>query len=83
MDLVSGTEPQENIIFFGTDGIRGKAETLFTAELLHKLGFFSDKVLPKKKPILIGQDSRLSSPKIVTGLANGLMGYVRPLLCLF
>ena len=73
MDLVSGTEPQENIVFFGTDGIRGKAETLFTAELLHKLGFFSDKVLPKKKPILIGQDSRLSSPKIVNGLADGLM----------
>ncbi len=73
MDLVSGTDEQKNIIFFGTDGIRGKAETLFTAELLQKLGFFSDKVLPQKKPILIGQDSRLSSPKIVKELADGLM----------
>ncbi len=73
MELISRENRKDNIIFFGTDGIRGKAETLFTNELLQKLGFLSDQVLPKKKPILIGQDSRLSSQRIANELADGLM----------
>ena len=73
MDLISRENRKDNIIFFGTDGIRGKAETLFTNELLQKLGFLSDQVLPQKKPILIGQDSRLSSQRIANELADGLM----------
>ncbi len=73
MENIRGGDQQEKIIFFGTDGIRGEAEALFTTELLQKLGFFSDKVLSQKKPILIGQDSRLSSQRIVNGLADGLL----------
>ena len=41
MHLIGGSQREENLIFFGTDGIRGKAETLLTNELVRKIGFWT------------------------------------------
>ena len=62
---------------FGTDGIRGIAEKDLTEEFVKKLGGAlvyvmkdSQNLRPK---ILVGMDTRLSSPSIAESLADGIM----------
>jgi phosphoglucosamine mutase len=60
---------------FGTDGVRGKANTYpITAEIALKLGKSAAKVLGKrKKPIfIIGKDTRLSGYMLENALTAGL-----------
>ncbi|WP_269622316.1 phosphoglucosamine mutase [Prochlorococcus marinus] len=62
-----------NEFLFGTDGIRGEARNLLKGNLIKEVGYCTHYVLPKKGPILIGQDSRESSGQIVSELSAGLM----------
>lgn len=60
---------------FGTDGIRGHAEKLFTDEFCVIIGrCFSQYLLslPYKGSIAIGADNRVSSDRIKTALISGL-----------
>lgn len=58
--------------YFGTDGIRGKALEKLNSELAYKLG---QGIYETFKPhiIVIGMDTRESSPMLAYALANGLM----------
>lgn len=56
--------------FFNTDGIRARALDLICSNLCLRLG----QVLGKRsKKILIGYDTRISSPQIVDLLINGIV----------
>jgi phosphoglucosamine mutase len=61
---------------FGTDGIRGKVGELLTAPLALELGFWAGQVLQNAAeipgPVIIGQDSRLSSDMLANAMAAGL-----------
>ena len=61
---------------FGTDGIRGKVGDLLTAPLAMALGYWSAQVFLAEKhqsgPVIIGQDSRLSSDMLAQAIAAGL-----------
>jgi phosphoglucosamine mutase len=61
---------------FGTDGIRGKAGELLTAPLALSLGYWAGQVLQSQAetsgPVIIGQDSRLSSDMLANAMAAGL-----------
>jgi phosphoglucosamine mutase len=61
---------------FGTDGIRGKAGTLLTAPLAMQVGYWAGQVLREvagdHAPIVLGRDSRNSSPKLGLALSAGL-----------
>ena len=60
---------------FGTDGVRGTANTELTPELAYKLGraaaqYFGREVSRPK--IIIGQDTRLSGDMLACALAAGV-----------
>ena len=58
--------------YFRTDGIRGEAYTELTLQLSYLIGlFFKD----YKKPIVIGMDTRASSPDIAQAIYDGLEGH--------
>lgn len=61
---------------FGTDGVRGVANTELTAELAMKIGKAAAHVLTKetmhKPKILIGKDTRISGDMLETALTAGL-----------
>jgi len=57
---------------FGTDGIRGRVGTLITPALALQVGYWCGHVLPAKGPVLIGMDSRTSSPMLAAALTAGL-----------
>lgn len=60
---------------FGTSGVRGPADTLFTSEFCQKLGVSFSKFLSNHQqfgPICIGIDNRQSSPRIQSSLLQGL-----------
>ncbi|EKV02326.1 phosphoglucosamine mutase [Leptolyngbya sp. PCC 7375] len=59
---------------FGTDGIRSRAGELLTAPLALQVGFWAGQILRQQQPgaIILGQDSRNSSPMIAAALAAGL-----------
>ena len=64
---------------FGTDGIRGRVGDWLTSSLATQVGFWTGQVLqqsvfsPVSSPaIVLGQDSRLSSPGLAQALAAGL-----------
>ncbi len=65
-------EKEKNMIFFGTDGIRGNADTLLTDQLVQRIGFYCGKILSSNGPVLIGQDSRSSGQRISLALTRGL-----------
>jgi phosphoglucosamine mutase len=58
--------------YFGTDGIRGKALVKLTPELAFKVGQ-SLKPVINPKMIIIGGDTRQSSPLLGLSIANGAM----------
>ncbi len=55
---------------FGTDGVRGVADTELTDELVEALGRAAARVLPADR-FLIGRDTRVSGPRIEAALARG------------
>ena len=61
---------------FGTDGVRGVANSELTLELAYKLGQAGAYVLTKetkhKPKILIGKDTRISGDMLEAALAAGL-----------
>ncbi|MEM6252638.1 MAG: phosphoglucosamine mutase [Cyanobacteria bacterium P01_D01_bin.156] len=59
---------------FGTDGIRSRAGELLTAPLALQVGFWAGQILRQQQSgaIVLGQDSRNSSPMIASALAAGL-----------
>lgn len=60
---------------FGTDGIRGCATSLLTPALAQRVGFWAAKTLKAKGatgPMILGQDSRLSSPSLAAALTQGI-----------
>lgn len=62
----------DSVAGFGTDGIRGVVGTAITPALALQMGFWSGLVLPPEGPVVIGSDSRLSSPMLVAALSAGL-----------
>ena len=63
-----------NPSIFGTDGIRGHVGNFLTAPLALQVGFGAGQVLKNhfpKAPVIIGQDSRSSSPMLVMALSAG------------
>jgi phosphoglucosamine mutase len=62
--------------YFGTDGVRGIANTELTPELAFKLGRFGGYVLTKdadRPKILIGRDTRISGHMLEGALVAGLL----------
>jgi phosphoglucosamine mutase len=56
---------------FGTDGVRGHAESELTPQLVHALGRAAARVLGGG-PVVIGRDTRASGPRLEGELAAGL-----------
>lgn len=62
--------------YFGTDGVRGVANTELTPELAFKLGRFGGYVLTKEttnSKVLIGRDTRISGQMLEGALISGLL----------
>ena len=62
--------------YFGTDGVRGVANSELTPELAFKLGRFGGNVLTKDKErpkVLIGRDTRISGHMLEGALVAGLL----------
>ncbi|NEQ53761.1 MAG: phosphoglucosamine mutase [Leptolyngbya sp. SIO3F4] len=59
---------------FGTDGIRSRAGELLSAPFALQIGFWAGQIIRQQKSgaIVLGQDSRNSSPMIAAALAAGL-----------
>ncbi len=57
---------------FGTDGVRGHADTELTPELVTALGRAAARVLGAG-PVVIGRDTRASGPRLEADLAAGLV----------
>ena len=58
---------------FGTDGIRGRVGVELTPSLALQLGYSCGHVLGQDQPVLLGRDSRKSSPMLVAALQAGLL----------
>jgi phosphoglucosamine mutase len=56
---------------FGTDGVRGVADTELTDDLVVALGRAAARVLPAER-FVVGRDTRVSGPRIEAALARGL-----------
>ncbi len=56
---------------FGTDGVRGKANTHVTADLALSLARAASTLLPKHGRVIIGRDTRLSGPMLEAAMASG------------
>ena len=61
---------------FGTDGVRGVANTELTCELAYRLGQAAAVVLGKN--IVVGKDTRLSGDMLESALAAGIMSAGEP-----
>lgn len=62
--------------YFGTDGVRGVANSELTPELAFKIGRFGGYVLTKDKnrpKVLIGRDTRISGHMLEGALVAGLL----------
>ncbi|HZG72991.1 MAG TPA: phosphoglucosamine mutase [Chondromyces sp.] len=62
--------------YFGTDGVRGVANTELTPELAFKLGRFGGYILTKdaeRPKVLIGRDTRISGHMLEGALVAGLL----------
>ncbi|MEY2979099.1 MAG: phosphoglucosamine mutase [Prochlorotrichaceae cyanobacterium] len=62
---------------FGTDGIRGRVGDWLTPQLALQVGFWTGQVLQQACPsdhpaLILGQDSRSSSPQLAQALTRGL-----------
>lgn len=62
--------------YFGTDGVRGIANTELTCEMAYKLGRAGGYVLTKGKEqvsVVVGKDTRISGDMLESALISGLM----------
>ncbi|MFH7243845.1 MAG: phosphoglucosamine mutase [Spirulina sp.] len=69
------TLPPPPPALFGTDGIRGSAADLLTPALAQRVGFWAGQILKtngSSGPMILGQDSRLSSPALAAALTQGI-----------
>ena len=74
--MVVATAAQSQPVQFGTDGIRGRAGETLTPGLALQLGYWYGQVLADdgaEGPVLLGMDSRCSSPMLTSALAAGLL----------
>ncbi|MFT9850062.1 phosphoglucosamine mutase [Aneurinibacillus sp. REN35] len=63
--------------YFGTDGVRGVANTELTPELAYKLGRFGGYVVTRgskneKPKVVVGRDTRISGPMLERAMIAGL-----------
>ncbi|MBU1048755.1 phosphoglucosamine mutase [Candidatus Bipolaricaulota bacterium] len=59
--------------YFGTDGIRGKANQLLTPELVLALSrAIASTIVPRGGRVIIGRDTRVSGPMLEAALSAGL-----------
>lgn len=65
---------------FGTDGVRGVANTQLTVELATKIGKAMARQLPTGGRIAIGRDTRVSSPMLEAALSAGITSSGRNVL---
>lgn len=63
--------------YFGTDGVRGVANSELTPELAFKLGRFGGYVLAhndtEKPTVVVGRDTRISGVMLESALVAGLL----------
>jgi phosphoglucosamine mutase len=69
--VVAIDEGTEGKSLFGTDGVRGKANTKVTANLALSLARAASTVVPKNGRVIIGRDTRLSGPMLESAMAAG------------
>lgn len=70
--------------YFGTDGVRGKANDVLTCDLAYKLGRYGSYVLSQGKKdtkIVIGRDTRLSGDMLESALIAGIMSVGCDAIC--
>lgn len=70
---------------FGTDGVRGIANTELTADIAYKLGKAGAVVLTEgthKPRILVGMDTRISGDMLEAALVSGILSVGAEALCL-
>ena len=67
-----GRLPKPSQISFGTDGLRGRVDTMLTPALALQVGYWCGRVLQAEGPVLIGMDSRSSGSMLVAALTAGL-----------
>lgn len=58
---------------FGTDGIRGDADSQLTSALVVALGRAAARVLGTDRPFLVGRDTRASGPRLEAAFAAGVV----------
>jgi phosphoglucosamine mutase len=71
--------------YFGTDGVRGIANTELTPELAFKLGRYGGHVLTRestKPKVVIGRDTRISGHMLEGALTAGLLSIGIEVICL-
>lgn len=78
MAIIAFLEGASNIMgkYFGTDGVRGVANTELTPELAFKLGRYGGYVLTKnteRPKVIIGRDTRISGHMLEGALVAGLL----------
>ena len=57
---------------FGTDGVRGIANSELTVELVTALGRAAARVLGNDQPFIVGRDTRRSGPMLEAALVSGI-----------
>src|SRR5262245_767725 len=57
---------------FGTDGVRGVANTELTVELVTALGRAAVRVLGAEQAFVVGRDTRRSGPMLEAALVSGI-----------
>ncbi len=68
-----GLSVNPSVPAFGTDGIRGRVGIDLTPSLALQLGYGCGHVLERGRPVLLGRDSRRSSPMLMAALQAGLL----------
>lgn len=72
--------------YFGTDGVRGIANTELTPEFVYKLGRAGAYVLTKEKntapTIVVGKDTRLSGDMLESALVAGMCSVGAKVICI-
>lgn len=70
---------------FGTDGVRGVANTELTCELAYKLGRIGAYILTegkKKAKIVVGKDTRISGDMLESALISGILSAGTDAICI-
>ncbi|MDE6357854.1 MAG: phosphoglucosamine mutase [Eubacteriales bacterium] len=72
--------------YFGTDGVRGVANTELTPEFVYKLGRASAYVLTKQEKhsptIIVGMDTRISGDMLEASLISGMCSVGAKVICI-